>query len=76
VAFTLGTVIGRAVGDVLVTRDELRGLTADLLVSAGPPTAETSFRAWVAEHTSELGRTYASELARHYRRGTVASRET
>jgi uncharacterized protein YbjT (DUF2867 family) len=75
-AFALGTVIGRAVGDVLVTRDELRGLMADLLVSAAPPTAETSFRAWVAEHASELGRTYASELARHYRRGTIASRET
>ena len=74
-AFALGTVIGRAVGDVLVTRDELRGLMSDLLVSAGPPTAETSFRAWVAEHASELGREYASELARHYRRRTVPSRE-
>jgi NADH dehydrogenase len=74
-AFALGTVIGRAVGDVLVTRDELRGLMADLLVSAGPPTAETSFRAWVAEHANELGREYASELARHYRRRPVPSRE-
>jgi NADH dehydrogenase len=67
-AYALGSVIGRAVRDVLVTREELEGLTAGLLVSAGPPTAETSFRAWVAEHGDELGRSYASELARHFRR--------
>jgi hypothetical protein len=41
---------------------------ANLLFSDGPPTAETSFRAWLTEHGAELGRTYASELARHYRR--------
>jgi len=68
VAFALGSLIGRAVRDVLVTREELEGLMANLLVSDGQPTAETSLRAWLAEHGSELGRTYASELARHYRR--------
>jgi uncharacterized protein YbjT (DUF2867 family) len=68
VAFVLGTVIGRAVGDVLITRDELRGLLDDLLVSGAPPTGTTSFRGWVHEHASGLGRSYASELARHYRR--------
>ena len=68
IAFALGSLIGRAVRDVLVTREELEGLMANLLVSDGPPTAETSFRVWLAEHGSELGRTYASELARHYRR--------
>jgi uncharacterized protein YbjT (DUF2867 family) len=68
VAFALGSVIGRAVRDVLVTREELEGLMANLLFSDGPPTTETSFRAWLTEHGQELGRTYASELARHYRR--------
>jgi len=67
VALALGSVIGRAVGDVLVTRDELRGLMDDLLVSAVPPTGTTSFRAWVHAQATELGRSYASELARHYR---------
>ncbi len=67
VAFGLGSLIGRAVRDVLVTRQELEGLMAGLLVSDAPPTAETSFRAWLAANGSELGRTYASELARHYR---------
>jgi len=66
-AFALGGVIGRVVGDVLVTRDELRGLMDDLLVSGAPPLGQTSFRGWVDAHGSELGRAYASELARHYR---------
>jgi NADH dehydrogenase len=70
-AFALGSVIGRAVRDVLVTRDELEGLMANLLVSEAPPTGETSFRAWLSAHGSELGRTYASELARHYRSSSL-----
>jgi hypothetical protein len=41
---------------------------ASLLVSDGPSTGETSFRAWVREHARGLGTSYASELARHYRR--------
>jgi NADH dehydrogenase len=68
VALALGRVVSRFVRDVLITPDELRGLADDLLVSAEPPTATTSFRGWVHEHAEELGRVYASELARHYRR--------
>jgi uncharacterized protein YbjT (DUF2867 family) len=68
VALALGRVVSRAVRDVLITPDELRGLADDLLVSADPPTGTTSFRAWVEGHAGELGRVYASELARHYRR--------
>jgi NADH dehydrogenase len=68
VALNLSRLVGLAARDVLLTRDELDGLRADLLVSYDPPTAPTSFRAWVEEHGDELGRTYSSELARHYRR--------
>jgi NADH dehydrogenase len=68
VALNLGRLVGFATRDVLLTRDELDGLRADLLVSYDPPTASTSFRDWVEEHGDELGRRYSSELARHYRR--------
>jgi NADH dehydrogenase len=67
-AYALGRMVGLVTRDVLLTHDEIEGLRADLLVSAGPPTGSTSFRAWVNEHNRELGRSYASELARHYRR--------
>ncbi|HEY7396953.1 MAG TPA: NAD(P)H-binding protein [Gaiellaceae bacterium] len=68
VALRLSSIVGRLVRDVVLTRDELDGLRGDLLVSSGPPTATTSFREWSNEHGRQLGRTWASELARHYRR--------
>jgi NADH dehydrogenase len=55
------------VGDVVLTADEVAGLTANLLVSRGPPTGAMRFTAWLAEHGSELGVAWASELDRHFR---------
>ncbi|WP_242354834.1 MULTISPECIES: SDR family oxidoreductase [Anaeromyxobacter] len=54
-------------GDVVLTKDEVEGLTANLLVSGGPPTAVTSFTEWLAAHADGLGIEWASELGRHYR---------
>jgi uncharacterized protein YbjT (DUF2867 family) len=67
VAVAAAWLIGRAVGDVLLTRDEVAGLAANLLVSDGPSTATTRFDGWLAPHATQLGQRYASELARHYR---------
>jgi NADH dehydrogenase len=58
---------GLVVGDVVLTGDEIRGLSAGLLVSSGQPTGTSSFKGWLAAHGRELGKTYASELGRHYR---------
>lgn len=63
----LSRVLGWLVDDVLLTEDELKGLMADLLVSAGPATANTRLSDWLRAHADELGRRYFSELARHYR---------
>ncbi len=60
-------VTGWAVGDVVMTRDELTGLMGNLLVSNGPPTGRTRLSDWLAEHAATLGRVYASELQRHFR---------
>ncbi len=68
-ALRAARVIGRLVGDVTLTRDELRGLMADLLVSAAPPTGTTRFTAWLRANAADVGRHYASELQRHYDRG-------
>lgn len=66
-AYGMAKLIGYAVGDVVITRDEIAGLMANLLVSEHPPTAATSFRRWLEEHRAHIGVRYASELARHYR---------
>ncbi len=59
--------VGRVVGDVVLTPDEIAGLTANLLVSRGPPTAPTRFSEWLAGSAAGLGVEWASELGRHYR---------
>ena len=55
------------VGDVILTREEIEGLMANLLVSKQSATGQTRFSEWLAQNASILGTTYASELARHYR---------
>lgn len=55
-----------ATRDTVLTRDEIRGLTASLLVIDGPPTAPTRFADWAAAHAAELGLGYASEIRRHF----------
>ncbi len=55
------------VGDVALTRDQVEGLRADLLVSKGPATAPTRFSEWLAASAGELGVEWASELDRHCR---------
>ncbi len=55
------------VGDVVLTVDEVEGLRANLLVSHGSPTGSTRFTEWLGEHAKELGTSWASELARHFK---------
>jgi len=62
----LGSVLGRFFGDVLLTREEYLGLSADLLVSDQPPACPTRLDDWLAQHSQSLGAKYASEIARHY----------
>jgi uncharacterized protein YbjT (DUF2867 family) len=60
-------VIGLAVHDVVLTRDEIRELTESLLVSNDEPTTPTKFSEWVAANASSIGRRWSSELGRNFR---------
>ncbi len=64
---TLGRLIGLFIGDVILTRDELEGLMASLLVSSDPPLGKTLFSEWLRRQADNLGKEYASELRRHFR---------
>jgi uncharacterized protein YbjT (DUF2867 family) len=66
-ALLASRLIGHVVRDVVLTRDEVAGLTSGLLVSDGPPTGSTRLSDWLEENAATLGRQYASELGRHYR---------
>ena len=59
--------LGLLVRDVVLTRDELEGLTAGLLDVEGEAAGETGLFDWVADDADAVGRSWASELERHYR---------
>lgn len=58
------SVIGKLVGDVFITREEIEGLMADLLYVDAPPTGTIRLTDWARKHAATLGAAYASELGR------------
>ena len=60
-------VIGLLVRDVVLTRDEVTELMASLLVSTEPPRGEIRLSDWTTAWADQLGRSWHSELDRHYR---------
>jgi NADH dehydrogenase len=58
--------IGRFVGDVVLTREEISGLMDGLLVTESPPAGETKLSEWVEKNEETLGKQYANEIERHY----------
>jgi NADH dehydrogenase len=66
--YAVGAVLGKIVGDVIITREEIEGLMADLLYVDSPPAGDTKLTEWARAHADTLGRRYASELARRRNR--------
>jgi NADH dehydrogenase len=52
------------VGDVVITREEIRGLMENRLFVDAPRLGATKLTEWIDRHKDTLGRHYASELAR------------
>jgi NADH dehydrogenase len=67
VALGASRIFGVALRDVVLTSDEVDGLSAGLLESDGPATGSTRLSEWVTANADSVGRRYASELARHFR---------
>lgn len=68
VGYMVGSVVGMLVGDVMITREEIKGLMEDLLFTSSPPAGRTKLTDWAREHAATLGVHYASELARRRNR--------
>ncbi len=66
-ALSAAQLVSLFVGDVVLTPEEVDGLTAGLLVSAEPPRCKTHLGDWLEKNRPSVGAQYASELARHYR---------
>ncbi len=65
-AYWLSRLISLWVKDVVLTWEEVEGLSADLLISDNPPTGKTHLADWLALNMQQVGSQYASELGRHY----------
>ena len=65
-ALFLSKLVGYMVSDVVLTRDEVKGLMLNLLVSENPPTGQARLSDWLSKNADSLGAKYASELSRHY----------
>lgn len=58
--------LGKLLGDVVLTADEVKGLEANLLLSKSAPTAKRSLREWISENADWLGARYFSEVGKHF----------
>ncbi len=56
VALQMLRLVGPVIGDVVLTREEIEGLMANLLASKQPATGQTRFSAWLAKNSAVLGR--------------------
>jgi uncharacterized protein YbjT (DUF2867 family) len=65
-AYFFTCLMGRVVGDTILTWQEYQGLMDNLLAPKGPSTGQTRLSQWLAENHDRVGRRYASEVARHY----------
>lgn len=66
IGLALGRLVGLVVGDVILTKQELRGLMQEKLTTDEAPRGELRFTAWANENSTRLGRSYASEIERHF----------
>jgi NADH dehydrogenase len=67
VGIVCGQILGLFLRDVLLTRNELKGLMDELLTSRQLPNATTKFSDWLEQNKSTVGSRYSSEIARHFR---------
>jgi NADH dehydrogenase len=56
--------LGWFLGDVVLTWDEIRALTQELLYTSSAPAGGTRLSEWARQHADSLGLRYASEMAR------------
>jgi uncharacterized protein YbjT (DUF2867 family) len=62
--YCIGVVVGAFTGDVVITRDEIRGLMEDRLYVNAAPAGSTALTDWARQNRDTLGLRYTSELAR------------
>jgi NADH dehydrogenase len=71
VGYWAGWFLSKLTGDVVITREEIKGLMPDLLCVNAPPAGQTKLTDWARQNAATLGARYASELARRQDRAAA-----
>ncbi|HEY1651415.1 MAG TPA: NAD(P)H-binding protein [Acidimicrobiales bacterium] len=64
----LASLLGLVLRDVLLTGDEFRAMAEGMADTDGPATGTIAVSSWIRDHADTLGRSYANEIERHFRR--------
>ena len=64
IGYAAAWLLGKALGDVVVTWDEIEGLLQGLLATGSSPVGRIKLSVWAREHSEVIGRQYANELRR------------
>ena len=65
----LASVLGLLLRDVLLTGDEFRAMADGMADTDGPTTGTIAVSSWIRDNADTLGRNYANEIERHFKRG-------
>jgi hypothetical protein len=57
--------LGKVIGDTIVTNDEMAALRAGMLASPDAPIGTLRFADWLCEHAETIGRRYVRRQTRH-----------
>lgn len=69
-------ILGKLLGDVLLTREKIEGLMQDLLYTDSPPAGNIKLSEWAHENAQTLGHRYATELGRRRNRQIAYAKAT
>lgn len=56
--------LGKIIGDVIITRDEIKGLMDEMLYVESPPVGKTRLTDWITRNRDRIGQHYAFEIKR------------
>ncbi len=69
--YWVSKLVGWIMGDNVVTREEIKGLKANLLYTESLPAGSTKLTDWITIHKNTIGKKYANELKRRLNRSVA-----
>ncbi len=73
VGYIVAVLAGKLVNDVIITKEEIKGLMENRLFVNSPPVGTTGLTEWARKNAESLGKNYHSELARRRKTGKGTS---